>query len=188
MTVKLSDLRPGTLFVTINGGIRAVTSEYHYSILRVIPTAPLGQILCILLDSGEYAHFPDGNNELVQPISLDTIIQDRDDAIHTMEKARHEAMEARAAADNLNTLAYDLKQERDAATARAEAAEAQWSAAAATIVRLSVGMMGIADIGERIDNRPDIPGWLKVKMAALYRVMVVALLPDDNGEVEREGA
>lgn len=120
--MKLSDLRPGTIFVTVNGGIRAVASEYHY---------PTGQVECILLASGEYAHFPNGNDELVREINLNHIIDARDAAIRTAEVDRRGSIEAIIAADSMNTLAYDLKQERDAAISRLAAAlkvlgEVEW--------------------------------------------------------------
>ncbi len=45
----LGELRPGALFET-RDGVRAVKSEYHYY--------NGGACLCVLLESGEYAHFP----------------------------------------------------------------------------------------------------------------------------------
>lgn len=50
--VKLMDLADGAIFET-GGGIRAVKSEYTY---------PNGGIQCILLASGEYAHFCQGES------------------------------------------------------------------------------------------------------------------------------
>jgi hypothetical protein len=60
--VTLASLRPGALFVT-HDGIMAVKSEYVYS-------SDNPQCECILLESGEYAHFPDGNRTLVREISV----------------------------------------------------------------------------------------------------------------------
>lgn len=59
--VRLDDLPPGFLFLT-QGGILAVKSEYHYS--------NGGQWRCILLASGEYAHFEDGNDTLVMALEV----------------------------------------------------------------------------------------------------------------------
>ena len=56
----LEDLRPGAVFETRNG-IRAVKSEYRYS-----NENPQAQ--CILLTSGECAHFPEGNSTEVRQI------------------------------------------------------------------------------------------------------------------------
>lgn len=65
--VRLENLPPGSLFVTKNG-IKAVKSEYHYS--------NAGQCKCILLASGEYAHFADGNDTLCRltdaPVDMPT--------------------------------------------------------------------------------------------------------------------
>jgi hypothetical protein len=58
--VTLASLPPGTIFIT-KEGVRAVKSEYHLT---------SGQCECILLDSGEYAHFPNKNGELVSPLTL----------------------------------------------------------------------------------------------------------------------
>lgn len=60
----LGALREGALFATCDKGILAVKSEYCYS------NDPNSQCLCILLESGEYAHFDDGNATLVKEISL----------------------------------------------------------------------------------------------------------------------
>lgn len=49
--LRLSSLRPGAVFKT-RDGIMAVKSEYHYSNHNPQP-------LCVLLASGEYAHFPE---------------------------------------------------------------------------------------------------------------------------------
>lgn len=59
--VYLRDLRPGAVFVT-REGTYAVKSEYRYS------SEPLAQCECILLASGEYAHFRDGNETLVREV------------------------------------------------------------------------------------------------------------------------
>src|SRR2546430_1819646 len=61
--VMLKDLRPGAVFVT-REGIYAVKSEYRYS------SEPLAQCECVLLASGEYAHFRDGNETLVREVSV----------------------------------------------------------------------------------------------------------------------
>lgn len=61
--VRLENLRNGAIFVT-KDGIRAVKSEYRYS--NENPECE-----CVLLASGEYAHFPSGNNEWVQEIVID---------------------------------------------------------------------------------------------------------------------
>ena len=62
--VRLRNLRNGAIFVTADG-ILAVKSEYKYS------NDPGGQSLCILLASGEYAHFPRRDEELVTEYQLD---------------------------------------------------------------------------------------------------------------------
>jgi hypothetical protein len=68
--MKLGDLPKGAIFETVNGGIRAVKSEYVY---------PDGQCECVLLVSGEYAHFPDGNSEEVREIrEVSTAAKPRD--------------------------------------------------------------------------------------------------------------
>lgn len=66
--VSLRDLRPGAVFVVLESGTMAVKSEYHYP-------APSGssqetQCECILLESGEYAHFPKGNDTLVKEVAI----------------------------------------------------------------------------------------------------------------------
>ena len=58
--VPLKDLREGALFKT-RGGTYAVKSEYRYE---------NGVCQCILLESGEYAHFKDGNETLVREVKL----------------------------------------------------------------------------------------------------------------------
>lgn len=58
--VKLEDLPPGFVFVT-QDGILAVKSEYHLT---------GGQCMCVLLASGEYAHFLDGNDTMVQALGV----------------------------------------------------------------------------------------------------------------------
>jgi hypothetical protein len=59
----LDELRKGALFVT-QDGTYAVKSEYRYS------NDPQSQCLCILLESGEYAHFKDGNKTVVREIRI----------------------------------------------------------------------------------------------------------------------
>lgn len=56
--VTLFELRPGAIFVT-RDGVRAVKTQYHY---------PNGQCECVLLKSGEYAHFEQGNLTMVQEV------------------------------------------------------------------------------------------------------------------------
>lgn len=58
----LDKLRKGAIFED-QDGVRAVKSEYHYSSSDL-------QWLCILLNSGEYAHFVDGNKTLVREVVL----------------------------------------------------------------------------------------------------------------------
>lgn len=58
--VTLEDLRPGAIFVTPQGNY-AVKSEYHY---------PSGVCQSVLLASGEYAHFEDGNATLVREVRI----------------------------------------------------------------------------------------------------------------------
>lgn len=58
--MKLNDLPPGSLFVT-RAGVLAVKSEYRY---------PNGAPECVLLASGEYAHFADGGRTEVEPVDL----------------------------------------------------------------------------------------------------------------------
>ena len=61
--VRLSTLRPGAVFVTRDGGILAVKSEYYYSNHNPQPQ-------CVLLASGEYAHFPNLEKEWVKEIEV----------------------------------------------------------------------------------------------------------------------
>ena len=56
---RLGDLRQGAVFMTSNG-VFAVKSQYHYS------NDPGAQCQCVLLESGEYAHFPEGNMTVVR--------------------------------------------------------------------------------------------------------------------------
>ena len=60
----LGELQPGALFRT-RAGILAVKSEYYY---------PNAQSECILLASGEYAHFLSKNSVEVQEIPLALIV------------------------------------------------------------------------------------------------------------------
>jgi hypothetical protein len=62
--VMLKDLRPGAVFVT-REGIYAVKSEYFYA------GDSGSQCECVLLASGEYAHFRDGNETLVREVSVE---------------------------------------------------------------------------------------------------------------------
>jgi len=59
--VTLEDLRTGAIFVT-KDGIYAVKSEYYYS------GEVISQSQCILLASGEFAHFPEKNKTLVREV------------------------------------------------------------------------------------------------------------------------
>lgn len=65
--LELRDLRKGAIFET-KSGVRAVKSEYFYD--SEWPHKKETQYLCVLLTSGEYAHFPNGNNELVKALTL----------------------------------------------------------------------------------------------------------------------
>lgn len=65
--IKLRDLRKGALFKTTEG-VKAVKSEYYYS--SAWPHTKETQCLCVLLASGEYAHFPNKNDELVKEIII----------------------------------------------------------------------------------------------------------------------
>lgn len=56
----LGQLRPGAVFAT-EDGVYAVKSEYYY---------PNGQCQCILLASGEYAHFPEKNATTVYEVIM----------------------------------------------------------------------------------------------------------------------
>ena len=60
---RLGNLRNGALFRTPDG-VLAVKSEYRYS--DGVDT----QSLCVLLESGEYAHFPKKDMELVYELKL----------------------------------------------------------------------------------------------------------------------
>ena len=62
--MTLDELPPGSLFETASG-VRAVKSEYHYQ--------DGGQWQCVLLESGEYAHFPEGNRTRVRAIEVEEI-------------------------------------------------------------------------------------------------------------------
>lgn len=59
--VTLDELQPGAIFATLKG-IYAVKSEYHYG------NEPGSQWQCILLESGEFAHFPEKNRTLVREV------------------------------------------------------------------------------------------------------------------------
>uniref|UniRef100_A0A6M3KJK8 Uncharacterized protein n=1 Tax=viral metagenome TaxID=1070528 RepID=A0A6M3KJK8_9ZZZZ len=60
--VRLVNLRSGAVFVT-RDGILAVKTEYRY-------TSHNPQPMCILLDSGQYAHFPGLDREWVMEIEV----------------------------------------------------------------------------------------------------------------------
>lgn len=68
----LQHLPEGALFKT-QGGILAVKSEYHYG------NEPNSQCQCVLLASGEYAHFPLGNAEPVREIDLEGALAELSD-------------------------------------------------------------------------------------------------------------
>lgn len=65
-SMTLLELRPGAVFVT-NDGVYAVKSEYRYD------SSPRSQCECVLLESGEYAHFKDGNQTIVSEVSLGSL-------------------------------------------------------------------------------------------------------------------
>lgn len=63
--VRLGDLPPGLVLATQTGALAVKTEYYHLG----------GQCKCVLLESGEYAAFPNGNDTLVAAVEL------KDDAI-----------------------------------------------------------------------------------------------------------
>lgn len=65
--VTLDELPKGSLFVTRDVAL-AVKSEYHYG------NQPNSQWQCVLLESGEYAHFPHGNREEVRKIDVPALL------------------------------------------------------------------------------------------------------------------
>jgi hypothetical protein len=67
--VRLKELRPGAVFVT-RDGTYAVKSQYCYD------NVPGSQCLCVLLETGEYAHFPDGNLTFVREVMVDGFSSD----------------------------------------------------------------------------------------------------------------
>jgi hypothetical protein len=60
----LGELRPGAVFVT-KDGVLAVKSEYRYG------NEPGSQCQCVLLASGEYAHFAAKNETEVREIFVE---------------------------------------------------------------------------------------------------------------------
>ncbi len=58
--MRLRQLQPGFVFVTL-GGTLAVKSEH-----RMLG----GKCMCIMLGSGEYAHFAEGDDTLVSAIEV----------------------------------------------------------------------------------------------------------------------
>lgn len=58
--ITIGDLRPGAIFVTGDGTL-AVKTEYRYN----ATSYSNGQCMCILLENGEYAHFPRGDRTIV---------------------------------------------------------------------------------------------------------------------------
>jgi hypothetical protein len=85
----LGELQPGALFRT-RAGILAVKSEYYY---------PNAQSECVLLASGEYAHFPEKNDVEVQeiPLALVKAVPDLLTACEALiaEDAEHKAFHER---------------------------------------------------------------------------------------------
>lgn len=83
--IKLNNLRSGAVFET-KIGVMAVKSEYKYG------NSPDSQWQCILLESGEYAHFspplfsPPGNNILVREVKYQALAQAK-------QKGREEVLE-----------------------------------------------------------------------------------------------
>lgn len=63
--LPLGELDDGAVFET-KEGVRAVKSEYYYTMPE--GKQHLAQCQCVLLGSGEYAHFPKGNATLVRRI------------------------------------------------------------------------------------------------------------------------
>jgi len=61
--VRLRNLREGAVFENLEG-IRAVKSEYKYS------NEPFSQSLCVLLASGEFAHFENKDEEWVKEVVI----------------------------------------------------------------------------------------------------------------------
>ena len=59
--VRLRNLRNGAIFET-KDGTKAVKSEYHYD--------NGSQCQCVLLESGEYAHFNDADETWVKEIEI----------------------------------------------------------------------------------------------------------------------
>lgn len=57
--VRLEDLPPGMVFATKSGTL-AVKSEYRSN----------GKAMCVLLGTGEYAHFANGDETLVQALEV----------------------------------------------------------------------------------------------------------------------
>jgi hypothetical protein len=72
---KLDDIDPGEIFET-KEGVRAVKSEYKYS------NEPHSQWKCILLESGEYAHFDKKNDTEVRVIDIDAYPQETEECKH----------------------------------------------------------------------------------------------------------
>lgn len=87
MWQTLDDIPPGSLFET-EDGIRAVKSEYHYDNHNPQP-------LCILLTSGEFAHFPDKERTRVRVV-------DQAAALRAAERAGMERAAALCDADATN--------------------------------------------------------------------------------------
>jgi len=90
MKVMLYELRPGAIFVT-EDGVYAVKSEYRYN-----NTNP--QFQCILLESGEYAHFPAGNKTLVEEVELTKIQEENEKVVSNALAEFNEAWRACEAA------------------------------------------------------------------------------------------
>lgn len=58
--MPLKDLRPGAVFVTRDGCYAVKTEHHYYS----------GVCACILLASGGYANFKNGNLEMVREVRI----------------------------------------------------------------------------------------------------------------------
>lgn len=58
--MPLKDLRPGAVFVTRDGAYAVKTEHHHLN----------GICACILLASGGYANFRDGNLEMVREVRI----------------------------------------------------------------------------------------------------------------------
>ncbi|KKL83417.1 hypothetical protein LCGC14_1975010, partial [marine sediment metagenome] len=78
-THTLDSIPPGTVFST-NDGILAVKSEYRYGARQG------DQWQCILLASGEYAHFFNGNKEQVEIVEVADLVASNASRSDTIER------------------------------------------------------------------------------------------------------